>query len=480
MTQPSKAELLALFEHSTDAVVIVDVASDLVTAANRCALDRLGVTVGAPAADASLEGAYLSLSALAAEGLRGPVADERVCLRGRAYDVRTVELPADNDATIAVVLRDLTDSEAAVADERIRGRLEVARSISCGLVARLLDPCVVLSANLEFLAQVVRDREQADAVGEAQEALRAVTVAVTALRELALPDDTLHAAPVETAIEAAVALAGSELGDIAKLSASVAPGAVAAVSRPLLALLGFHLLTSIGRRLRDVGRVGSEIRVVVAATDSRITVRLEHGAEPLAVPDPDAGATMLSSMVSAAGGQLSEGGDGAASWVEIQLPRASARAARQLAEGAARKAPASEVPSSPGSAGGRRRLLLVDDDETICTALARLLGPEYEVRVAADASGALAALEERLPELVISDVNMPRMNGAELLRTAVGRWPQLARRFVFLTGGSMDGETLRTILAEGIPCLLKPVGRTELVEAIDGVLGTSADVAASG
>ncbi|MDR2372891.1 MAG: response regulator transcription factor [Bifidobacteriaceae bacterium] len=62
-------------------------------------------------------------------------------------------------------------------------------------------------------------------------------------------------------------------------------------------------------------------------------------------------------------------------------------------------------------------LLLVEDDETQREALAFLLGREgYEVRTAADGAAALAEFEAREPELMLLDLMIPSVPGAEVCR----------------------------------------------------------------
>jgi CheY-like chemotaxis protein len=62
-------------------------------------------------------------------------------------------------------------------------------------------------------------------------------------------------------------------------------------------------------------------------------------------------------------------------------------------------------------------VLVVDDDPHIRASLRRTLGFEgYRVRQAADGIGALAAVAEERPELVILDLMLPGMDGVEVCR----------------------------------------------------------------
>jgi PAS domain S-box-containing protein len=75
------------------------------------------------------------------------------------------------------------------------------------------------------------------------------------------------------------------------------------------------------------------------------------------------------------------------------------------------------TPCPAGVAGdGRPRLLVADDNADMRRYLARLLAERYDVQVVADGQAALAAARERRPDLILSDVMMPNLDGVGLLR----------------------------------------------------------------
>lgn len=65
----------------------------------------------------------------------------------------------------------------------------------------------------------------------------------------------------------------------------------------------------------------------------------------------------------------------------------------------------------------QRTILVVDDDDDLRTMVVLLLGTAgYGVRVAADGVQALEQVKEGLPDLILLDMRMPRMDGWELGR----------------------------------------------------------------
>lgn len=93
------------------------------------------------------------------------------------------------------------------------------------------------------------------------------------------------------------------------------------------------------------------------------------------------------------------------------------------------------------------RLLFVDDEENILRALRRLFrGSEYQTFFATSGMEGLQILEQEEIDLIVSDMRMPQMDGAEFLSIAAERWPDIMR--ILLTGFS-DLESTITAVNKG-------------------------------
>jgi CheY-like chemotaxis protein len=93
------------------------------------------------------------------------------------------------------------------------------------------------------------------------------------------------------------------------------------------------------------------------------------------------------------------------------------------------------------------RILVVDDEPSIRETAKPLLESEgYEVVTAADGLDGLHALSKSLPDVIISDLHMPRMSGFEFLGIVRKRFPHIA--IIAMSGEFVPGENLNVVMAD--------------------------------
>jgi signal transduction histidine kinase/ActR/RegA family two-component response regulator len=134
---------------------------------------------------------------------------------------------------------------------------------------------------------------------------------------------------------------------------------------------------------------------------------------------------------------------------------------------AATTAPAA---TAPGEARPVRpaRILVVDDNEDAAQALASLLEIEgFEVRIAASAEQALAALQTFSPEVAVLDLGLPGMDGYELAGRLRGDPATKAIHLIALTGYGRDVDRRRALKAGFDEHTVKPVAIEHLLGVID-------------
>ena len=117
----------------------------------------------------------------------------------------------------------------------------------------------------------------------------------------------------------------------------------------------------------------------------------------------------------------------------------------------------------------RGRILIVDDEANARTALAELLRDEgFQIETAADGFKALPKLEDFRPDLLLTDLKMPGLDGLELMRRAREGDPEIAA-VVMTAYGAID--TAVAAMRQGAAdYLTKPINVDELLIVMDRVL----------
>lgn len=93
-----------------------------------------------------------------------------------------------------------------------------------------------------------------------------------------------------------------------------------------------------------------------------------------------------------------------------------------------------------------KKILFVDDEPNILDGLRRMLRSlrnEYDMHFASGGREALALMEEERVDVVVSDMRMPGMDGAELLETIQKKYPHAIR--IMLTGQADESSIMRTV-----------------------------------
>jgi CheY-like chemotaxis protein len=95
----------------------------------------------------------------------------------------------------------------------------------------------------------------------------------------------------------------------------------------------------------------------------------------------------------------------------------------------------------------KHQILVVDDNPDVREMFSLLLiSAGYHVIVAEDGIAALAQLKQNLPDVVVSDLEMPRMSGFELLSVVRRRFPQVLT--LAMSGAYPDGELPTGVIAD--------------------------------
>ncbi|MEH2287977.1 response regulator [Nostoc sp.] len=130
----------------------------------------------------------------------------------------------------------------------------------------------------------------------------------------------------------------------------------------------------------------------------------------------------------------------------------------------------SSLPSAIAPSSLPARILLVDDNADMRDYLWRLLSQRYEVEVVTDEAAALAAIQVERPDLILSDLMMPGLDGFELLHQLRADL-QTRELPVILLSAQADEESRVSGLAAGADdYLIKPFSARELLARVESTL----------
>ena len=120
------------------------------------------------------------------------------------------------------------------------------------------------------------------------------------------------------------------------------------------------------------------------------------------------------------------------------------------------------APTIAGSPAHRHRVLLADDNADMRDYICRLLGDSYDVEATADGQVALEAARRRRPDLVLSDIMMPRLDGFSLLKALRNDADLRDVPVIFLSARAGEEAKVEGLEAGADDYLSKPFSAREL------------------
>ena len=130
---------------------------------------------------------------------------------------------------------------------------------------------------------------------------------------------------------------------------------------------------------------------------------------------------------------------------------------------------ASADPSAFSNAG-RSKILLADDNADMRDYIRRLLGKHHDVEAVADGEAALEAVQKHRPDLVITDVMMPKLDGLELARAIRDSAKLSDLPIIMLSARAGEEASIEGLSAGADDYLVKPFSARELIARVNGTL----------
>ncbi len=236
-------------------------------------------------------------------------------------------------------------------------------------------------------------------------------------------------------------------------------------------------LTGAGRRVITIRTSAAEDRVTLEVADTGPGIPLEIQErifDPFFTTKPQGSGTGLGlsicyGIVHDHGGRISVHsvpGHGATFTVQLM------RDARTRQRATPAPMPILEEARTPD---GALSVLLIDDEEGLRRAVLNFLKRRgmYAIAVG-DGGDALRVLRRERFDVIVSDVRMPGMSGAEFLERLRREHPTMASRLIFTTGDTFAADTSTLLRDSGVPSLVKPYDFAQLESMLREVAKTSA------
>ncbi len=121
---------------------------------------------------------------------------------------------------------------------------------------------------------------------------------------------------------------------------------------------------------------------------------------------------------------------------------------------------------------GRPKVLVIDDQSDFCQFVKWSLENtgRFEVIVSTDGASGITLAQKERPELILLDIRMPKMNGAEVADHLLHSDETRDIPIAFVTGLLQKEEvSKRSGYIHGFPFITKPVTKDELIQHVDAV-----------
>jgi CheY-like chemotaxis protein len=101
------------------------------------------------------------------------------------------------------------------------------------------------------------------------------------------------------------------------------------------------------------------------------------------------------------------------------------------------------------------KILIIEDDESLAKLIQAILEKEGKIDIAANGAEGLKKIKENYYKLIITDIDMPEMDGITCYTHAAEKYPNIHERFLFFTGKLLP-ETRSFLNQNQLPYLKKP------------------------
>jgi two-component system cell cycle sensor histidine kinase/response regulator CckA len=419
------------------------------------------------------------------------LAGEPAQLSARAGE-RLLELalvPLGTAEAALLIARDVSEREALRDRLSRQERLVTVGTLAAGVGHEINNPLQFVALSIEFgLRRIATLDPPPPVLGELAESLTEALRGLGRIREIvrglrAFTRERPVARPVDlrAALEVAASMAAHEIKLVATLVLELEPVPPVVADDAQLSQIFVNLLVNAAQAFASPDPTRNRITCrCVTDGDARAIVTVSDngsGIDPAVLPrifDPffttkaigtgtGLGLSICHGIVSSLGGEItcvSELGRGTT--FRVALPTSNEELPAQR-------------PALRLRAPLRGRVVVIDDEVDVLDSLGRVLREEHELSMFSSAREALDHLldEREAPEAVLCDLMMPYISGVELHARMLDRRPEIARTFVFITGGSVDARSAELLSDAAVRRLEKPFAADDVLDLVAEVVRDS-------
>jgi PAS domain S-box-containing protein len=421
-----------------------------------------------------------SLSEWVWEGRVHPVDGDERWLRFAFNPTRTPDGIIDWDG----VVLDVSENRRLQAELMLSDRMASVGSLAAGLAHEVNNPLTVVLANLEIAAALIASQpssvtgEIAGLLTDTLSEVERIRAVISSLRHFAPHEADVRRVDLQALLDDVLRLAAPELRHRARVVRNYANEAHVMGSPGHLSQLFLNLVLNAAQAIVEGNAEQNEVRVSIGRhIDGGAIVSISDTGKGMGVElqrrvfDPfvttwetsdgsGLGLFICQRIVSALGGKISVSSRlGRGTTIEVVLPHRAGMEPERI------PTPPPKLAIVP-----RGRVLVIDDDAGIRRTLQRVLA-EHDVEVAASGREGLALLREDAEfDVVFCDLLMPEMTGMDLFEAIKDSHPELARRFVFMTGGAFTPRAAEFLDGAEGRSVSKPFEIAEIRAVLDDIL----------